>query len=112
TETISTTITGFHCPRCGGLLEEKKDVPANEHFFEQRIGSKWKNKIKKRVNYVCNNMVPTKYLPKEDIIDPSKEEQPCGYVLWQPERLPKDSKMRKVSPAWAINKFLRRGFFK
>lgn len=102
--------TGFHCPSCGGLLTAERGKAADIHFFEQKVGKKWQNKIK-AVNYVCNNTVKTKYLPKHRVIDPTKEEQPCGFVLWQPEKLPLDSKQRKISPAWAINKFLRRGFF-
>ncbi|CDQ41935.1 SNF2-related protein [Virgibacillus salexigens] len=112
TATYKSTETAFHCPKCGGKLEEKKDTSAGPHFFEQRTGRKWATKIKKDTNYVCKNTVQTKYLPKEEIIDPSKREQECGFVLWQPEKLEAGSKKRKVSPAWAINKFLRRGFFK
>lgn len=107
-----TAKTGFHCPDCGGPLYEKRDVLAGERFFEQRSGRKWTNKIKKNVNYVCKNTVETKHLPKHRIKDPAKETQECGFVLWQPEKLPMDSKQRKVSPAWLINKKLRRGFFK
>jgi len=97
--------SGFHCPQCGNLLAEF------EHFFQHKSGKKWVNKIKNS-NYKCTNEVKTKYLPKHLVKDPDSEYQECGYVLWQPERLPMHSKQRKVSPAWAINKFLRRGFFK
>jgi hypothetical protein len=102
--------TGFYCPSCGGLLTGEKRKASDIHFFEQRSGKKWQNKIK-AVNYVCRNIVKTKDLPKHRVKDPSKSEQECGFVLWQPEQLPLDSKHRKISPAWAINKFLRRGFF-
>jgi hypothetical protein len=102
--------SGFRCPSCGGPLTAERGEIAGPHFFEQRVGRAWQNKIK-AINYVCKNTVKTKHLPKHQVIDPTKEEQKCGFVLWQPERLPLDSKLRKISPAWAINKFLRRGFF-
>jgi len=98
-------LSGFHCPQCGNFLSE------SEHFFQHKSGKKWINKIK-HANYKCTNEIKTKYLPKHLVKDPNEEYQECGYVLWQPERLPLHSKQRKVSPAWAINKFLRRGFFK
>jgi hypothetical protein len=108
---LTHSETGFHCPSCGGLLTEKKN-PSGVHFFEQRAGGKWATRIKKDTNMVCKNMVKTASLPKEKIKYANRDEQECGFVMWQPEVLPLDSKKRKVSPAWMINKHLRRGFFK
>ncbi|RHW31882.1 DEAD/DEAH box helicase [Oceanobacillus profundus] len=108
---LAPTETGYHCPECGGVLYEKKDVPSGQRFFEQRSGRKWTPRVRKSVNYVCQNAVPVKTLPKHKVKDKNAETQKCGYVLWEPEKLEADSKKRKVSPAWAINKFLRRGFF-
>lgn len=104
--------TGFYCPHCGNPLHEKKKRIAGSHFFEQRVGSKWKEKIKVSTNWVCTRNVLTKELPKSEVKDKNKPIQECGYVLWQPEQLPPDSLKRKISPAWVINKKLRRGFFK
>ncbi|WP_067923784.1 helicase-related protein [Alicyclobacillus shizuokensis] len=110
-ETVVTTDTGFHCPQCGGLLMARKKEPADEHFFQTKRNGKWMNTMKAE-NYVCRNRVRTADLPKHMVKDPSKHEQECGFVLWRPALLKKDSLNRKVSPAWMINKRLRRGFFK
>ncbi|SFJ64065.1 hypothetical protein SAMN02799624_05318 [Paenibacillus sp. UNC496MF] len=103
--------TAMVCPRCGGPLQESKQYYAGEHFFEQKRDGKWGMAMKAE-NYHCNNVVETKFLPKEDIKDPKEDMQKCGFVLWQPKRLSPASLERKVSPAWYINKRLRRGFFK
>jgi hypothetical protein len=105
------TETGMHCPQCGGPLYAKKDKMADEHFFQSKRNGKWMNDHKAE-NHKCRNLVPTANLPRHLVKDPSKPVQECGFVLWQPQRLKKDSLNRKVSPAWFINKKLRRGFFK
>lgn len=99
-----------------------------------------KNQTKE--NLVCTNDVSTEKLPKEQIKEwrfdknqgryvPAKYEQECGYVMWQTsqditidttshtfkmksksEQEKSISGLRKVSPAWYINKHLPRGFFK
>ncbi|MBO3794365.1 hypothetical protein [Bacillus subtilis] len=116
--------TGFYCPKCGGPLTKRGGDMSETHFFEtyNRSSKKFVKKISQE-NYLCTNEVETKYLPKEEILEwkkdkssgryvPAKTEQKCGFVLWQPEKLPPDSGYRKVSPAWYINKQLPRGFFK
>lgn len=116
--------TGFYCPKCGGPLKQRGDDMSGEHFFEQYNKSthKWTKKLTKE-NLVCTNEVETSKIPREDIKSwkfdknsqryvPEKDMQKCGYVMWQPEKLPADSGYRKVSPAWYINKHLPRGFFK
>lgn len=118
--------SSFHCPDCGGMLWRKNTTnrfdPADERFYEIREGGKWKNNQKKE-NYVCMNDVYTSKIhkskvkewvpnPKGDGYIPRNKVQKCGYVLWQNERLPAESKKRKVSPIWFINKYLPRGFFK
>lgn len=119
-------FSSHHCPKCGGMLWEKNTgqrfEPADERFFQTRSGGKWKN-TQKEINYMCMNEVETKYLPKSEIKEwvldhktnryvPKHETQKCGYVLWQNEMLEPESKKRKVSPVWLINKYLPRGFFK
>jgi len=116
--------TSFYCPKCGNPLFERGGEYAEEHFFEtyNKSSKNWVKNMTKE-NYRCRNKVPTSLLPKEEIKEwkldynsnrwvPADEEQECGYVLWQPEKLPLDSGYRKVSPAWYINKKLPRGFFK
>lgn len=130
---LSTTETGMHCPSCGGVLWEKKDVPGGQHFYETRSGGKWNPKIKD-LNYKCKNLVKTSHLPKSMVKDPSMEEQECGYILWQPSKeialdmvspgarqmdsnrepawKKKVSGFRKISPIWLLNRLFPRGFFK
>jgi hypothetical protein len=110
-ETTEVTETGFHCPQCGGPLYVKKDRMSDEHFFQSRKAKKWAFDHKAE-NHKCKNMVKTIDLPKHLVLDKTVEAQECGFVLWQPQRLKKESLNRKVSPAWMINKKLRRGFFK
>lgn len=122
----SPSHDSFHCPECGGILWRKKSnsrfEEADEHFFEMRIAGKWKNN-RKEENKCCQNDVRTNTLPKHKIkewmIDPKTgrrvpkfQTQKCGYSLWANEKLPAESKKRKVSPIWYINKYLPRGFFK
>src|SRR5699024_6336606 len=91
--------TTFHCPGCNQpLYKNKKDV-ADSKFFVQKSGKKWVNTIRKSVNYVCTNKIEEKVAPSTNQ-NPSKDGmKECGYVLWQPQVLPSDSKRRKVSPA-------------
>jgi hypothetical protein len=116
--------TGFHCPKCGQPLTQRGGDIAGEHFFEtyNKSSNNWVKHMTKE-NYKCKNKVPTATLPREEIKEwkfdrnanrwvPAHAEQECGFVLWQPEKLPLDSGYRKVSPAWYINKHLPRGFFK
>ncbi|PVC74970.1 hypothetical protein C2I27_03530 [Priestia megaterium] len=119
--------TGFYCPKCGGPLMQRRrgeDEMSGENYFEtyNKSSGNWvKNQTKE--NYYCKNDVETAHLPKEEIVEwkldktlnryvPMYTHQRCGFVLWQPEKLPLDSGYRKVSPAWYINKRLPRGFFK
>jgi hypothetical protein len=106
-----------------------------------KSGRNWLKDMKKE-NYQCENEVDTNLIPKESIQEwrfdktlnrrvPAKAIQPCGYVLWQTSKeitidttthafksmKPGQKKkaisgLRKVSPAWYINKHLPRGFFK
>lgn len=109
-EYVSAEVTGYHCPQCGGPLVPKRGNP--EHFFKARQSNrKWTYK-RKVENLKCTNMVETAKLPKHMVKDPKAEKQECGYTLWRPALLKKDSLNRKVSPAWYINKRFRRGFFK
>ena len=114
--------TGMHCPKCGKPLRTKDEDIAGRYFFKKRRNGKWMPSQTK-ANYQCTNLVKTKDLPKHEIKEwvynqnqeryvPKYEEQECGYILWKNEHLPLHSKKRKVSPAWLINKKLRRGFFK
>lgn len=116
--------SGYYCPRCGQPLKQRNGDIAGRNFFGKfnKSSGKWNKKMTKE-NWVCTNEVPTATLPKEEIREwrfdrtsnrwvPAYETQKCGFVLWQPEVLPLDSKHRKVSPAWYINKRLPRGFFK
>lgn len=105
---------GYYCPECGGPLKVRGDKMSTETFFKTRSGAdkdRWSYK-RKDENMYCNNLVETKYLPKEKIKDPNKAVQKCGFVLWRPALLKPTSLARKVSPAWYINKYLPRGFFK
>lgn len=120
----SNSETGYHCPKCGQPLKQRGGDVAQRKFFEQynKSSGNWTKKLTQE-NWVCTNDVETNTIPKEDVKEwkldkntnryvPAKPTQRCGFVLWQPEKLPLDSGYRKVSPAWYINKHLPRGFFK
>jgi len=94
--------TGYYCPQCGGLIMQRKGKPADAKFF----------KHKNSTNYCCQNEVETANLPSYMIKDKNATTQKCGYIFWQPQKLKETSLSRKVAPAWYINKYLRRGFFK
>lgn len=117
-----------------------EEFDAKENYFDKydKKSDSWK-KNQTRENYVCRNEVPTRTLPKERIeewvfnktegrYEPKYTTQKCGHVHWQPAReirlnmkgIDRSQKrwtkfisgLRKVSPAWYINKQLPRGFFK
>jgi len=108
--------TGYYCPRCGQPLKVGKghnEKMSDEKFFKTRNSSGQLKYERKVENAYCTNLIPVKYASKSS--GPRKGGQQmvmCGYNLWQPQRLKRDSLNRKVSPAWYINKRLRRGFFK
>lgn len=116
--------TGFYCPKCGGPLMQRGGDISSLHFFEtyNKSSDNWVKKLTQE-NWICTNEVETSLIPKKDISQwrfdktkerwvPSKSIQKCGFIMWQPEKLPADSGYRKVSPAWYINNRLPRGFFK
>ncbi|MBA4293812.1 hypothetical protein C0431_12690 [bacterium] len=65
----------------------------------------------------CNKLHPAEYFHGGNNIHNAKMSpsnktcSQCGESLWTAKKLPANSKMRKVSPAWYINKRFPRGFF-
>lgn len=127
---ITAQEEGYYCPKCGKPILKKIGSGRNtryeavsiNHFggFDRKT-EEFKDQ-KKVENTYCKSTIPTKYLPKEEIekwtfnkaanrYEPKEDEQVCNYNLWQTKKnLSKG--MRKVSPAWYINKYFPRGFFK
>ncbi len=102
--------SAMYCPRCGNPLKKTKDKFSDQHFFEVKRGGSWLPNMTGD-NYSCSNIVSPDHLPKSDVPFKDGRDQKCGYVLWRPKLLKPSSLERKVSPAWYINKRLRRGFF-
>lgn len=126
----TTLEEGYYCPRCGKPILKKVGSGRNARYESVSINffggfdrkTETFKDAKKVENTYCKSTIPTKYLPKEEIEEwefnkaegrykPKKDSQVCNYELWQTKKgLSKG--MRKVSPAWYINKFFPRGFFK
>lgn len=111
---VDTIIPGpeaMYCPQCGSPIKKTKTKYSDEHYFQLRRGKdKWSWNMN-RENYRCRAMVSTENLPKNQRQPGTSEKQECGYVFWSAKKLPQRSLERKVSPAWYLNKHLRRGFF-
>lgn len=126
----TTLEEGYYCPQCGKPILKKigsgrstrYEYASINHFGAFDRKTETFKDTKKVENSYCKSTIPTKYLPKEKIQEweyhkasgryhPKKDMQTCNYELWQTKKgLSKG--MRKVSPAWYINKFFPRGFFK
>jgi hypothetical protein len=107
--------TGMYCPDCGLPLKVGKgnnERMSDANFFKSRNSSGKMTYDRKVANAYCTNLVPTKYMPRNRIKTPNKAMHVCGFNLWVPQPLKKESMNRKVSPAWYINNRLPRGFFK
>lgn len=119
------TTSSFFCPKCGNEIRDKNRAK-NENFFKSKTKAGWTPK-NKTTNTYCQATIQVKndkgfhIIPKGDVKYWTKLEggrtaryakQTCGYNLWQNKELPQESKNRKVSPIWYINKYLPRGFFK
>ncbi|MGF0347695.1 SNF2-related protein [Rhodococcus sp. IEGM1300] len=65
----------------------------------------------------CGHSHPSSYFHANGNVDRAKLSasnkccEKCGGSLWAAKKLPYNSKLRKVSPAWYINKHFKRGFF-
>lgn len=65
----------------------------------------------------CSESHRPNYFHANRIVDRAKMSasnkccEKCGSSMWAAKKLPVNSKLRKVSPAWYINKHFKRGFF-
>ncbi|GAK41917.1 hypothetical protein TCA2_4409 [Paenibacillus sp. TCA20] len=111
---ITRTAIGpeaMYCPQCGQPIKKTKEKYSDEHYFQLRRGKdKWAWN-QNRENYRCRNKVSKDALPKHQRLKGDSPDQECGFIFWSAKKLPARSLERKVSPAWYLNKHLRRGFF-
>ena len=88
-----------YCPRCGGLLLDKDEIPLP--VFEKNTQGKYKRK------YACQNMV-TKWLWDQETGSHKRTERICGEQLWQADS--NNQKYRKYMPALFIKNKLINSF--
>lgn len=105
--------SGYYCPQCNHKLTTKNEKMSDEWFFKQRKPTKqgW-SYVEREDNIYCQHDVAVNRLPAHAVIDKTKERQKCNFHLWRAATLKPDSLERKVSPAWYINKYLPKGFFR